>query len=319
MWWNDNCECCENKELEGGCHGSFQSIISNFAWIEWGKTWIAVTWTLQAIHIVHRYCVDVMCDTITKWEGLQLSLRHPQTLYSHLIIIQGQQTPTHAQLLNESSDSHIYIKWFASSTEVLAPTEGNTHWRTEDHDTFNTSETCMTWNVAFALAFCFSFEPVSIALTTPIHELFATFLCGIIVPAKNSTWARTHVLRKSTIIHYCWNKVCGEEENKLACCWLFSPSHNLITNAFNLVLTIVTVPWCIHNICSKSAPICYDMSAYLPTCLSTHMQQHPNCRSKNTAYVSKLYVPELLCCVLLSQILLFNITAVKKTIKRRWL
>jgi hypothetical protein len=92
----------------------------------------------------------------------------------------------------------------------------------------------MTWNMAFALALHFSFEPVSVALTTPIHELFATFLCRVIVPAKNSTWARTHVLRKSTIIHYCWNKVCGEEENKLAYCWLFSPSQEVFKKLINL-------------------------------------------------------------------------------------
>jgi hypothetical protein len=124
-------------------------------------------------------------------------------------------------------------------------------------------------------------------LTTPIHELFATFLCGIIVPAKNSTWARTHVLRKSTIIHYCWNKVCGEEENKLACCWLFSPSHNPVTNVISLRLNIVTVSWCIHNICSKSAPICYTMSVCLSVCLST-CNTIQNCKSMNTANVSDI-------------------------------
>ena len=200
--------------------------------------------------------------------------------------------PFHAQVLNKFSESHIYIKLFANSTEVLVSTEGNTHWRTEDHETFNTSENCMTWNVAFDLALCFSFEPVSIALTTPIHELFATLLCGIIVPAKNSTWARTHVLRKSTIIHYCWNKVCGEEENKLACCWLFSPSHNLVKNVVNIMSNIVTISWWIHNILGKSVSICYTMSVRLSVLLLLYphatafkiveartQQMHQNCYS----------------------------------------
>jgi len=133
----------------------------------------------------------------------------------------------------------------------------------------------MTWNVAFALALCFSFEPVSIALTTPIHELFATLFCGIIVPAKNSTWARTHVLRKSTIIHYCWNKVCGEEENKLACCWLFSPSHNLVINVVNLMSNIVTVFWCIQIYLAKvRLSVIPCLFICLSFCLSIHMQQH---------------------------------------------
>lgn len=193
--------------------------------------------------------------------------------------------PFHAQLLNEFNDSHIYIKLFASSTEVLAPSECNAQWRTEDHEIFSTSEPCMTGNVAFALALCFSFEPVSIALTTPIYELFATLLCGIKVPAKNSTWARTHVLRKSTIIHYCWNKVCGEEENKLACCWLFSPSHNLVTNVVNLMSNIVTFSWCIQIYLAK---VRLSVILCLFFCLSIHMQWH-----------SKLLKPEHGKCIII--------------------
>jgi len=144
----------------------------------------------------------------------------------------------------------------------------------------------MTWNVAFALALCFSFEPVSIALTTPIHELFATLFCGIIVPAKNSTSARTHVLRKSTIIHYCWNKVCGEEENKLACCWLFSPSHNLVTNMVSLMSKMVTVSWCIQIYLAKVHLLYHVCSSVCPSvCLST-CTSIQNCWDKNIANAS---------------------------------
>lgn len=217
-----------------------------------------------------------------KWEDLQaITKKFTKSVQPPNNHTRVKKMAFHAQLLNEFSDSHIYIKLFASSTEVLAPREGNTHWRTEDHETFNTSEPGMTWNVAFALALCFSFEPVSIALTTPIHELFATLLCGIIVPAKNSTSARTHVLRKSTIIHYCWNKVCGEEENKLACCWLFSPSHNLVTNVVNLMSNIATVSWqkCVYLLYHVCSSVC--CSVCLSTCTSIQ-----NCWRKNIANAS---------------------------------
>lgn len=213
------------------------------------------------------------------------------------------KTPFHAQLLNEFSDSHSCIKLFASSTEVLAPTEGNTHWRTEDHETFSTSETCKTWNVAFALALCFSFEPVSIASTTPIHELFATLLFGIIVPAKNCTSARTHVLRKSTIIHYCWNKVCGEEENKLACCWLFSPSHNLVTNVVNLMSNTVNVSWCIHNILGK---VCLSVIPCLFVCLSFCLSIHEQQHSKLTRQEHSKCIVFIMLCVSFQLLLNYN-------------
>jgi hypothetical protein len=76
-------------------------------------------------------------------------------------------------------------------------------------------------------------------LTTPIHKLFANVLCGIIVPAENSTWARTHVLRKSTIIHYCWNKICDEEENRN---WHHVPPLSFMTFCYTYIYIYIYNP-----------------------------------------------------------------------------